>query len=209
MLTRVALPTTRRRMKTWPEPQRLHYEPLHDLEFPNGKIWWSYPWEADKRLAYIVHANWNKQQKKSRLLRDGLWFLTKDDARCETEHDPMKRGCSKLCYPIAYAAPGGKPNYKSCANLNHDDDYLSRKHGQRWAASNYTKAPNLRGLLYHPMAYEALPNCVRDLSKVVPYAKMLHEKLAKEYWGPAEEQYTQGHFGKSRRFGRAHAGAST
>ena len=38
--------------------------------------------EVDKRIAYIVHANWNKAQKKSRMVRDNLWFADRDDGHC-------------------------------------------------------------------------------------------------------------------------------
>ena len=51
-----------------PRPhEQLRYAPLDEELFPNGKIWWSYPWLADKKRAFLVHTNWNKQQKKSRL----------------------------------------------------------------------------------------------------------------------------------------------
>lgn len=151
-----------------------------------GKIWFNYPWEADKRVAYLVHANWNKQQKKSRLMRDGLWFLTEKDAQCDSAFGPFAQGCSKLCHPISYAAPGGNPTFKSCATLNKEDDAHSRRHGTRWATTNYSlaKAPNVHGLLWHPMAYASLPNCKRDLTRMAPHAKVLFDLLDRTRWTP-------------------------
>ena len=66
----------------------------------------AWQWLADKRTAYIVHANWVKKQKKSRMARDGLWFLQQDDGRCDADFDPLDYGCSKLCIAVGYTAPG-------------------------------------------------------------------------------------------------------
>jgi hypothetical protein len=162
--------------------RRLIYEQLHDIQFPNGKIWWSYPWLADKRQAFLVHANWNKAQKKSRMVRDRLWFLTDGDGQCDASFDPLMQGCSKLCAPVAYSAPGGARHLlKKCADLNKEDDYHARKQGGYYTRHNYTWA-NLRGQFWHPMAYAALPGCTRNLSRVAPFATMAHEKLAADAW---------------------------
>ena len=164
---------------------KLVYESLHERQFPNGKIWWSYPWLADKRSALIVHANWNKQQKKTRLMKDKLWFLADGDAQCAANFDPMHAGCSKLCLPIAYSAPGSKgpPLLKTCASLNKDDDYQARRHGSRaFNKGNGTWAGDApRGVFWHPTAYAAL-NCTRNTSRVVPYAQIAHTKLMAEVW---------------------------
>ena len=34
-----------------PVPTRLKHTRFNESQFPNGKIWWSYPWLADKRVA--------------------------------------------------------------------------------------------------------------------------------------------------------------
>ena len=82
------------------------------------------PWLADKKSALIVHANWNKQQKKTRLMRDNLWFVEDGDQRCTSGFDPLAAGCSKLCRPIAYAAPGdNRTRYKACKDMNKEDDH--------------------------------------------------------------------------------------
>ena len=54
-----ALNSALRRVKTFPDAYRLRHASLTSEQFPNGKIWWSYPWVANKSNAYIVHANWN------------------------------------------------------------------------------------------------------------------------------------------------------
>ena len=178
-------------MRPMNDSLRLVYEALHDLAFPNGKIWFSYPWEADKRRAYIVHANWNKQMKKSRLMRDNLWFLTPDDTQCRSDIDPMRNGCSKMCYPIQYAAPGGAPRNKTCSTLNKEDDSHVRRYYAHWAKSNFTTtAPNLGGLLWDPMAYASLPDCQRILNRTRPAAQIFHDKLTRVYWHEWRESPT-------------------
>ena len=179
-----ALNSVIRRATSYPAESRLRYAILDDVQFPNGKIWWSYPWRADKRVAYIVHANWNKQQKKSRLARDALWFLTRADSQCDTDVDPMAHGCNKLCHPVAYAAPGGNASFKTCTDLNRDDDFQARKHGGRWASSKFVwkEGQPPRGTFWHPTAYDQLPNCKRDLSKQ-SYAEAIHERLLAIEWG--------------------------
>ena len=150
---------------------------LPERLFPNGKIWWSYPWMADKRDAYIVHANWNKQQKKSRMARDRLWFLEPGDGRCASDFDPFQSGCTKLCAPVAYSAPGSaKIALKGCRHLNREDDAMARRHGSHWERHNHTW-PSLRGQFWHPDAYAAIPGCVRNTSIVAPYAALAHEQL--------------------------------
>jgi len=55
---------------------------LNESEFPNGKIWYNYWHWTSKQTAYVMHCNWIKMNKKSRLRRDNLWFLEEDDSVC-------------------------------------------------------------------------------------------------------------------------------
>ena len=158
---------------------KLVFGHLHERQFPNGKIWWSYPWLADKRTALIVHSNWNKQQKKARMLRDRLWFLSKGDGQCAPDFDPLAAGCSKLCAPVAYSAPGSNTiNLKTCWHLQREDDYQVRKHVGR--LRNQSCCGEVRGLFWHPLAYETL-HCTRNLS-LAPLAHAIDAKLRKEVW---------------------------
>ena len=155
------------------------YGVLEDDQFPNGKIWWQYPMWADKRAAFIVHANWNKREKKARLMRDRLWFLKDDDAHCSLDFDPHAGGCSKLCSPVWKAAPGNANHtFKDCSSLNREDDRRARRHGARWARNG--SWDDLRGLYWHPRAYAEVPKCTRNTSVVMPFAAMIHKKLLDE-----------------------------
>lgn len=166
-----------------PGGAKLVFDQLHEQEFPNGKMWWSYPWAVDKRIAYIVHANWVKQQKKSRLLRDTLWFLTPTDAQCKPDFDPYADNCSKLCSPISFVSPGDHPhNFRRCHDLNRDDDYQTRKALQRYQAKQNKSWPQLRGMFWHPRAYREL-KCERNLTRQ-PFALEVHERLIETVWGP-------------------------
>lgn len=71
---------------------------LNQTLFPNGAMWQS--GLATKALAYVVHMNWAKQSKKSRLVEDGLWFLTPEDARCATRFDPQEGSCERRCVAL-------------------------------------------------------------------------------------------------------------
>ena len=64
--------------------------------------------------------NWVKYNKKTRLRKDNLWFLTPDDARCAADFDPHQQQCQRLCVPVKYCAQG-KPCIaeESCARLQH------------------------------------------------------------------------------------------
>lgn len=158
----------------------LLYDQLHEQHFPNGKMWWSYPWAVDKRVAYIVHANWVKQQKKSRLLRDNLWFLEPSDTKCQAGFDPFVDNCSKLCAPISFVAPGNRPHaHKRCWDLNKEDDYQTRKARQRYDKNN--SWPQLRGMFWHPRAYAAIPGCVRNLTRQ-EHAASVYERLVATVW---------------------------
>lgn len=153
------------------------YGSLEDDLFPNGKIWWQYPMWADKRVAFVVHANWNKSQKKARFMRDHLWFLDGRDAQCAAGFDPFRDDCNKLCVPVHTAPPGGtKPLVrKTCQGLNNEDDRHARKHGRLWESSKGVWE-NLRGQFWHPTAYTAL-GCKRNTTVIVPYAAQIHQKL--------------------------------
>lgn len=166
------------RAKTDPESSsHFSYGSLEDDLFPNGKIWWQYPMWADKRVAYVVHCNWNKSAKKLRLMRDQLWFLSRQDAICAPGFDPMRGRCSKLCVPVHRATPGNPQLVvmKTCARLNSEDDKRARKHGRLFEASKGVWE-DLRGQFWHPAAYETL-GCMRNLTVVVPYAAQIHERL--------------------------------
>jgi len=81
----------------------ISFRKLNETEFPNGKIWWQYSQIARKSAAYIIHCNWNKYNKKTRLKRDNLWFLDDDDAFCAAPAvDPMEGGCSHYCVPVRH-----------------------------------------------------------------------------------------------------------
>ena len=153
------------------------YGALEDDIFPNGKIWWQYPMWADKRVAFIVHANWNKMQKKARLMKDGLWFLDDKDTHCRADFDPFAAGCSKLCVPVQKATLGGTTRVflKTCRLLNLEDDKRASKHGRMWESSKGVWE-DLRGQFWHPTAYQSL-GCTRNTSVVAPYAAKIHEKL--------------------------------
>ena len=114
---------------------------LNETEAPNGKMWWN-ALVASKAGAHIVHCNWVKLMKKTRLRRDNLWFLDEDDRRCAAGFDPLERGCSHYCVPVTYCAPGKACTYeKDCAKM---------------------RKLRLRGLRgqegWHPMAFERA-NC--------------------------------------------------
>ena len=157
------------------ENRSLKFARLSEREFPNGKMWWQYPQEVDKRIAYVVHANWNKNQKKSRMIRDKLWFLDESDKRCVDGFDPfVPPGCSKLCVPLGYSGVGGgKYIMKTCDQLNHDDDHFVRRTLSAWNVSR--KWPSrLANVFWHPHAYSLLENCHRRLT-TVPMATEVHE----------------------------------
>ena len=73
---------------------------LSEKELPNGKIWYNYWHRTNKSTAYIMHCNWVKMNKKSRLIRDGMWFLDQDDQVCRSGFDPMAEDCQRNCVPV-------------------------------------------------------------------------------------------------------------
>jgi hypothetical protein len=156
------------------------YGALEEDLFPNGKIWWQYPMWADKLVAFIVHANWNKSQKKARLMRDHLWFLSDGDSECAVDFDPLVAGCNKLCVPVESAPPGIEPSVlKTCRALNREDDRKVMKHSRQSTTNSSTRA-DLRGQFWHPIAYAALKDCVRNTSVVAPFAAEIYTALWNE-----------------------------
>jgi len=94
------------------------YAKLNMSEFPNGKIWWQYQTPESKRSVYVVHCNWNKSNKKGRLVRDNLWALDDADARCSSSWDPHASECSRFCRPVRYCSPGALCPRLTCKQLN-------------------------------------------------------------------------------------------
>ena len=137
------------------------YGLLPDRLFPNGRIWFHYPWITDQHEALVVHANWVKVQatKKTKLMRDGLWLLDAADSQCAaadaTSIAMLRDNCSRLCWPIEYAPPG-KPERlrrKSCAVL-HREDALQRR--RIASAQLSSRVAELQAQLWHPSAYAAI-----------------------------------------------------
>ena len=90
---------------------------LDQSKFPNGKIWYNYWHLTNKSRAYIMHCNWVKLNKKSRMIRDGMWFLDQDDQVCRSDFDPMAEGCQRNCVPVK----DGCPLRKRCAYRGCED----------------------------------------------------------------------------------------
>jgi len=147
------------------------YARFPEREFPNGKMWWSYPMEIDKRTTYVVHVNWVKQQKKTRMLRDSLWFLDPTDSRCDADFDPLGGGgahppCSKQCNPIGFAPlNGGNHSLKRCDQINNEDNHML----SRTVAHSFNKTgqwpPTMANTFWHPLAYERAPPECRRLAE--------------------------------------------
>ena len=145
----------------------LVYARLSEREFPNGKMWWSYPMEIDKRNAYIVHVNWVKQQKKTRMHRDRLWFLEPSDLRCSEAFDPFDGGqhppCSKLCAAVGFAPlNGGNVSMKTCTQINNEDEHVLVRQVARYNKTGQWPE-TLANVFWHPLAYDALQDCKRRL----------------------------------------------
>jgi hypothetical protein len=141
----------------------LHFARFAEREFPNGKLWWSYPMEVDKRTSYLVHVNWVKQQKRSRMMRDGLWFLDATDKNCADGFDPMAAAgyptCTKLCAPISYAPMNASAPkiLKRCDQMNREDDFvLNHKVARDYNRTGAFPAA-MANLFWHPIAYAAVP----------------------------------------------------
>ena len=67
--------------------------------------------------AYVVHCNWVKFNKKTRLVRDNLWFLKEDDSTCDADFDPLTGGCDRWCAdPARRTRP---PHAAACRRAAH------------------------------------------------------------------------------------------
>lgn len=96
---------------------RIYSRHLNASLFPNGKYWWTLA-RGDKRTAFIVHCNWVREGKKTRLVRDNLWFLEPDGKRCAPNFDPFAGGCDRKCVPVRWCLPSAPCSwYKSCKEL--------------------------------------------------------------------------------------------
>ena len=96
---------------------RIYSRDLNASLFPNGKYWWSLE-RGDKRTALIVHCNWVRNGKKTRLVRDNLWFLEPNDQRCTAGFDPFAGGCDRKCVPVRNCLPSAPCSwYEDCAEL--------------------------------------------------------------------------------------------
>ena len=98
---------------------RIYSRDLNASLFPNGRFWWTFG-RGDKRTAFIVHCNWVRDGKKTRLVRDNLWFLEPDGQRCAAGFDPFAGGCDRNCIPVQYCNPSGPCSwYTDCSTLAH------------------------------------------------------------------------------------------
>jgi hypothetical protein len=132
-------------LKTAAKAGRMHFVRLSESEYPNGKIWIQYRNIANKSTAFIVHMNWVKSNKKTRLRRDNLWFLDPHDTRCHPDFDPFEAGCHRKCVPVSGCRPGEPCHNYSCAQINT----IERK--EEW----------------HPMAWRHVPECHRIESQLL------------------------------------------
>ena len=115
---------------------------LNQSQFPNGKIWYNYWHLTSKSTAFIMHCNWVKLNKKSRMIRDGMWFLDQDDQVCRSDFDLVAEGCQRNCVPVV----DGCPLLKRCQYRGCEDQ--TRVEAQRLLRSKSLKSPDT----WHPMA---------------------------------------------------------
>mmetsp|Transcript_28055 Transcript_28055/g.93255 ORF Transcript_28055/g.93255 Transcript_28055/m.93255 type:complete len:159 (-) Transcript_28055:40-516(-) len=84
-------------------------------------MWWSMaPAAYSKEAAYAVHCNWNKGNKKGRLMRDLLWWLDEADQRCVPQFDPLENGCRQWCVPIMYCKADARRGEPGCEYIACD-----------------------------------------------------------------------------------------
>ena len=114
--------------------------------------------------AYVVHCNWVKFNKKTRLVRDNLWFLTEDDSTCDADFDPLRGDCDRWCAarrhptplradalrtahgrctPVTYCAPAQRCVKSTCGRIQGE---LRRER---------------RRVPWHALAFAAMPGCER------------------------------------------------
>lgn len=108
---------------------------LNETLFPNGKMWWEWG-KSDKKTAFIVHCNWVRQGKKTRLARDNLWFLDDDDEHCARDFHPSRDGCDRRCLPYQHCEVGVHDGCKRITNC----DALRAWHSMARVAANCTLA---------------------------------------------------------------------
>ena len=124
---------------------------LNQTEFPNGKIWYNYWGWTSKRSAYILHCNWNTQNKKSRLMRDGLWFLDEEDRRCEAGFDAEAEGCQRNCVSVENGCKVGKQcRYRNCSQHTRYAATVEQKSRNSITRRNVSDVWLDR---WHPMSY--------------------------------------------------------
>jgi hypothetical protein len=124
---------------------------LNQTEFPNGKIWFNYWQWTSKRTAYILHCNWNTHNKKSRLIRDGLWFLDEGDRRCKAGFDAAAEGCQRNCVPVENGCKVGNPcKYRNCSEQTRFAATAERQSRKELKKRNMSEVWLDR---WHPMSY--------------------------------------------------------
>ena len=136
---------------------------------------WSYPSLADKEVAFVIHANWMPtRHKKTRLLRDNLWFLAGGDARCAIGFDPYEHGCNKHCRPVLRAEPGSSSlSLKSCDTLRREDERHMKRHRlQQSQTGNGTLRSAVAWQYWHPLAYDG-SSCSRNGSRMGALSRAL------------------------------------
>ena len=76
---------------------RGHTSKLNETRYPNGKIWWQYQ-RSTKADAYVVHCNWVKFNKKTRLRRGPT--IRVDPAECAPLAARDEAGVPALAWPM-------------------------------------------------------------------------------------------------------------
>lgn len=95
------------------------FKKLPETAFVNGKLWWQYNRPPTKAGVAIIHANWNKHNKKGRLKRDNLWALDRLDSHCMPTWNPFAHNCTRWCIPVQYCrATEICKMYTSCQEMN-------------------------------------------------------------------------------------------
>ena len=56
------------------------------------------------------------------------------------------------------------------------------EHAASYLRWNRTKWPTLRGMYWHPLAYDSLQNCTRNTSAAAPHAALVHAQLMEVEW---------------------------
>lgn len=115
-----------------------HVRVLNQTLYPNGRLWFDFNLYS-KRVVNIVHCNWVRHNKKTRLRRDNLWFLDEHDTVCAAGFDPLRGGCDRRCVAVSYCTPGRPCNpYTDCGAM------LASRRRRRRAARPPTRARTTR-----------------------------------------------------------------